>query len=65
MPLRASQQINYVRIGVAARLGLDVDIVLRRALDGLGDLIGVVWADNGAGRNRDVKVVRLDPSSLV
>lgn len=61
----AQQQTNYLRIRVTARLGLDVDIVLRRALDGLGDLIGIVWADNGAGRNRDVEVVRLDPSSLV
>lgn len=63
--MQAQQETNYLRIRVTSRLSLDVDIVLRRALNGLGDLIGVVWADNGAGRNRDIEVVRLDPSSLV
>ena len=57
--------INHLRIGVTARFGLDVNIVLRGTQNSLRDLFSVVWANYGAGRNGDVEVVRLDPSSLV
>ena len=48
-----------------ARLGLDVDAVRGGALDGPGDLLSVVGADDGGGDDGDVEVVGLHPDGVV
>lgn len=62
---RCQNKSRYIRVGVAARLGLDVDAVGNSALDGVGDILSSGRANDGNGRDGDVKVVRLDPRAGV
>ncbi len=50
---------------MAARLGLDLDIILRRALDDSGHIVGGVWPDNGGRIHVDGEVVWLNPVFLI
>lgn len=58
-------EIRVLRVRVSTRLGLDVDIVGTGALDGSGDVGGIVGTKDGDGGDGDAQVVGLDPGGLV